>query len=61
MTGGLLSLLVLPLLAPVLPFVAVTGGLLEVSRLFVQPDIDAMKSIMMLAKTNFFIQFRFNW
>jgi hypothetical protein len=43
----------------VLPFVAVTGGLLEVSRLFVQPDIDTMKSIVMLANNNFLINFVF--
>jgi len=39
----------------VLPLVAVVGGLLEVSRLFVQPVTDKINSIMMLAKINFFI------
>jgi hypothetical protein len=49
----LVLLPLLPLLAPVFPLVAVVGGLLEVSRLFVQPD--KMNSMMMLAKINFFI------
>jgi len=61
-TGGLLLLLVLLLLLLLLlllfPFVAVVGGLFEVSRLFVQPLIKRIR-IVEAAINNFFIIFNF--
>lgn len=56
----LLLLLVLLLVLLLFPFVAVVGGLLEVSRLLVHPPMIIMLKVIAQAKISFFIILIFN-